>query len=211
MQETRQIILEILRDVGQATVDEIVIELRQRRGDITAVTVRHHISYLQRKRLISTPKLKHRATPGRPQHVYSLTDQAEGLFPNNYRHLAVGLIQQIGEKLPEQQANVILEGVADHMASEVDLHDLSLEQRLDRVIDYLNNHGYEAHWSTCHEGFLLTTTNCPYHHVAPQSDALCNMDMRLVSSLLGVVPRMLSRVAEGDSACTYLIPLLERQ
>ena len=97
MQETRQIILEILKDVGQATVDEIVTELKQRRGNITAVTVRHHLNHLQRERLISSPKLKHRTTPGRPQHVYELTDKAEGLFPNNYQRLAAGLIQQIGD------------------------------------------------------------------------------------------------------------------
>ena len=113
--------------------------------------------------------------------------------------------------LPQAQVNVILEGVADNMASEVDLRDLSLEQRMDHVTAYLDDHGYEAHWSTCDEGFLLTTTNCPYHHLAPESDSLCNMDIRLIASLLGVVPRMQSRVAEGDSACTYLIPLPEKQ
>jgi predicted ArsR family transcriptional regulator len=35
---------------------------------------------------------------------------------------------------------------------------------------------------------------------------LCDMDMRLISALLGVVPRRVARLAEGDSACSYMVP-----
>jgi predicted ArsR family transcriptional regulator len=32
------------------------------------------------------------------------------------------------------------------------------------------------------------------------------MDMQLISQLLGVVPRRLVHMAEGDESCSYLIP-----
>ena len=207
MQDTRQHILEILRDTGQATVDEIVDELCKRRGDITAVTVRHHLKYLQNDNLITTPQLLHRSTPGSPQHVYTLTDKATDYLPNNYQRLATGLLTQLQAQLPPDGVNVILQGVADEMAAEANIQDLPLKERLEEVVDYLNNHGYQASWETEDEGYVLYTHNCPYHQLAQSTDALCTMDMRLITSMLGgVVPRLISRVADGDTTCAYMIP-----
>ncbi|MFW5748847.1 MAG: helix-turn-helix transcriptional regulator [Chloroflexota bacterium] len=206
MQETRQHILEILREQGQATVDDIVTALRERRGDITAVTVRHHLNHLQKDNLITAPQLRHRSTPGRPQHVYALTEKAEDYFPNNYKTLAELLLTEMRNTLPPDGVNVIMEGVAQGMAAQAQIKGESLQQRLEAAVTFLNEHGYNAHWETCDEGFILHTTNCPYHHLAETDEALCSMDMRFVSSMLGVVPRMQSRVAHGATSCAYLIP-----
>lgn len=207
MQETRQHILEILREKGKATVDEIVTLLRDRRGDsITAVTVRHHLNHLQRDNLITTPQLRHRSSPGRPQHVYALTDEAQDHFPNNYKTLAENLLLQIESKLPPEGVNVIIEGVAQTLADDANIADGPLPQRIDAAVTYLNDHGYNAHWEQEEQGYVLYTTNCPYHHVAQETKSLCGMDMRLVSKMVGSVPRLLSRVTDGSGHCAYLIP-----
>lgn len=206
MQETRQHILDILKERGEATVDDIVDALQKRRGTITAVTVRHHLARLQEDDLITTPQLRHRNAPGRPQHVYTLTEAAKAFFPNNYQPLATHLVEQITTQLPSQQVNVIFEGVADRMAAEAGIPDVPLPQRLELVVEYLNRHGYNARWEKHPDGYLLRTTNCPYHHVAQEGTVLCDMDMRLVASLLGIVPRLQSRMSQGDLACSYVIP-----
>lgn len=207
MQQTRRHILSILRERGEATVDDIVAELEQRRGkEITAVTVRHHLTRLQQDDLITTPQMKHRSTPGRPQHVYTLTERAKAQFPNNYERLAVSLLEGIRSYLPPAGVNVILEDVAERMAHEAHIPNLPLHERLSAVVTYLNKQGYAASCQSCDEGFILQTNNCPYHQIADHDQAICEMDMRYVSSLLGVVPRRLSHMANGDSACAYLIP-----
>lgn len=206
MQETRQLILEILRERGEATVDEIVAELRNRRGAITPVTVRHHLTRLQEEKLLTPPQLRHRGAPGRPQHVYALADAAREYFPNNYQSLAIHLINQLSANLPPQQVNVVLEGVAQGLAADADIPDIPLPQRLDMVVEYLNRNGYQARWDKHPEGFLLETTNCPYHHISEATQSLCEMDMRLMSALLGVVPRLWSRMSQGGHSCAYLIP-----
>lgn len=206
MQETRQHILEILRERGEATVDDIVAQLQKRRGKITAVTIRHHLLRLQEENLITEPQLRHRSTPGRPQHVYALTEQAHAYFPNNYQRLAAGLLDQIRANLPPQSVNVILEGVAQGMAKEAQIPDLPLPQRVDLAVEYLNGRGYNAYWERVADGYVLHTNNCPYHEVAKSTSALCEMDMRLIASLMGIVPRRIGHVAEGDTTCAYLIP-----
>lgn len=205
MQETRRYILDILRRRGQATVDDIVAELQKRRGSITAVTVRHHLMRLQEADLITSPELRRRSSPGRPQYVYALTDKAKEHFPNNYQRLAGGLLNALQAHLPPDGVNVILEGVADHLASEAFIPDAPMPDRLDVVVDFLNDNGYEASWECTSEGYILHTQNCPYHQLAGGTDMLCRMDMRLISSLLGTVPRKLYRVAEGDNRCSYLV------
>lgn len=206
MQETRRTILDILRRRGQATVDDIVAELQKRRGSITAVTVRHHLKLLQEDDLISSPELRRRSAPGRPQYVYALTDKARETFPNNYQHLAAGLLEQIQKALPPEGVNVILEGVADQMANEANIPEGGLAERLDIAVEYLTDRGYEAYWLQNDEGYVLHTSNCPYHQITESNATLCDLDLRLVASLLGVVPRRLSHVAQGDETCSYLIP-----
>lgn len=207
MQETRRYILDILKTHGEATVDEIVEELQQRRGkDITAVTVRHHITCLQKDNLIASPQLRHRDSPGRPQHVYALTEAAIAQFPNNYQQLAAGLLQVLQEQLPPEGVNVILEGVARHMAGEANIPDIPLPERLDMAVEYLSTRGYEAYWEADDADFILYTDNCPYHQLAKNNHTLCELDMRLIASLLGVVPRRMAHVASGDSGCAYRIP-----
>lgn len=207
MQETRKHILEILRLRNHATVDEIVDELQRRRGSITSVTVRHHLLRLQKEGLISTPELKRRVSPGRPQHVYTLTPKAKEQFPGNYHQLAAGLLDELCRRLPESGVNVILEGVADQLAQQADIPVEGFEERLHCVVEYLTRQGYEARWETSEDGYILHTTNCPYHQLGDRTTLLCTMDMRLIASLLGVVPRRIKHVAEGDDTCSYLLPV----
>jgi predicted ArsR family transcriptional regulator len=206
MQETRRFILEILRRRRQATVDDIVEELQKRRGSITAVTVRHHLKLLQEEDLITSPELRRRSSPGRPQYIYTLTDKAREHFPNNYQRLAEGMLEELQKHLPPEGVNVILEGVADQMAAEASIPEGNLPDRLDVAVDYLTDRGYEAHWEQSTDGYVLFTSNCPYHHISEHNLSLCEMDMRLISSLLSVVPRRITRVVDGDETCSYLIP-----
>ena len=207
MQQTRRTILEILRKHGQATVDDIVHELRQQRGDIiTSVTVRHHLNILLQEGLVATTELRRRNTPGRPQHMYTLTEKARAQFPNNYQRLAQGLLQELQKHVPPEGVNVILEGVAQHMAADAAIPDLPMSDKLNLAVEYLCDHGYEARWESGTDGYVLHTSNCPYHSLDGRNHALCEMDMRLVASLLGAVPRRLGRVSAGDETCAYLIP-----
>ncbi|MCU0512689.1 MAG: ArsR family transcriptional regulator [Anaerolineae bacterium] len=207
MQETRRQILEILKTRYEATVDEVVDDLRARRSDnITAVTVRHHLKVLQEEGLVNAGRMRHRDTPGRPQHVYGLTERGAAYFPGNYQRLAGHLLQQIEKTMPAESVNVIIEGVATGMAADAGIPQGSLEKRLEAVVQYLNQTGYKASVESVENGFMLHTHNCPYHHLARETDALCGLDMRLISSMIGIVPRRISHMVAGDSSCSYFIP-----
>lgn len=207
MQQTRQHILEILRERGDATVDDLVAALEQRiQHGITAVTVRHHLDVLRGEHMVTEPTIRHRNTPGRPHYVYALTEKAHEQFPNNYQLLVKNLLGQLRMSLSPAQVNVIVEGVADQMVADAQLPETPIERRLDFVVTYLTDLGYVASWDQCSEGFVLRTSNCPYHQVSGDHAELCQMDMRLISGLVGIVPRQLGRIADQRDSCDYLIP-----
>lgn len=206
MQKTRRYILEILKDQTESGVDDIVSALRDRYDlSITSVTVRHHLNILQSEGYIAEPKMQRRTTPGRPQYVYAIAPQAISMFPNNYGMLVDNLLDELTSVLPETDINVIFEGMADNVVCRAKIPDLPLRDKLDAVVQFLDQQGYEAHYEKDPSGFVLYTNNCPYHNLAKKSEYICKMDMRMISALLGRTPRKISNIREGDRSCSYLI------
>lgn len=209
IQETRQHILEVLKASGDSTVDEIVEALHTRTEKrVTAATVRHHLDVLRMNGLVEAPSVRRRDAPGRPQYVYHLTEKALDLFPTNYAGLAHLLLNQLHHHLPDGQVNVIIEGAADQLADQAIIPDVPMPQRLEYIVEFLNKQGYQAVWRLADhdDGWILSTTNCPFEKLAGSHDDVCHLDMRLMSRLLGgVVPRRMGTVADGHASCDYFI------
>jgi predicted ArsR family transcriptional regulator len=202
-QETRQTILDYLKEHGQSTVDELARVL-----DRNSVTVRHHLDILRSEELIGDPVVRHRNKPGRPQYVYSLSGKASTHFPKNYRELAAKLLDEVKSNAPPGSVNVIFEGVANRLSASAPKcsGNESISERLDRAVVFLNDHGYVASWGQSADGYLLHTCNCPYEGLAQQNPELCAMDLTLASNLLGGAVERVSRVLDGASSCSYRIP-----
>lgn len=202
MQATREYILTILKEHHQATVDE----LSQILG-LTAVTVRHHLDILRREGLVAAPIARRRKAPGRPKHVYTLTDKASVFFPKRYDHLASLLLSEVNARLSPAEVDQMMKHMGERIASQAALPDEGdFEARLAAAVDFLNEQGYLAHWERRDGGdYLLHIVNCPYERVARQDHQVCTMDLALLTQLLEVSPQRISWAAQGDNECTYAI------
>ena len=206
MQQTRRHILEILKEQKEATIDEIVAELSDRIGKITAVTVRHHLEILRGDGLVAAPSVRRRSAPGRPQYVYTLTERAADMFPNNYQGLAAGLLDQLKASLPADKVDEILDGVARQMANAAMVPDAPIEIRLDHAVAFLNNNGYTAAWSRGRDGHLLSVINCPYEQISCSNADVCKMDKKLIEELVGVpAERVTWRWEDDGEGCSYFV------
>src|SRR5690606_6250048 len=204
MQQTRRQIIEILRGHKEATIDEIVEALTERIGKITAVTVRHHLEILRGDGLVAAPTVRRRSAPGRPQYVYSLTERAAEVFPNNYQGLVSGLLEQMKTRLEPVQVREILDGVADTMANGAAIPEGPMDTRLDHVVEFLTDAGYQAEWQPTDGGVVLHCSNCPYDQVSCYNREVCAVDERLISNLHGVRRRRISWRQEDGEICAYL-------
>ncbi len=104
-QSTRKAIIEALKSVGQATVNQLA-----KMVGVKSITVRHHLNGLMAEGLIE--QQEKRQTVGRPLHVYSLTEQAESLFPHQYHRLVERLLDQVKEKLPPETIQMLMNSLA---------------------------------------------------------------------------------------------------
>lgn len=202
MQATRRRILEILKERSAATVEELGREL-----DLTPVTIRHHLDILRSEGLVQAPQVKRRDTPGRPQHIYALTDAAGEYFPKNYAGFADLMLHEIRDRVEARELDSILLGVSNRMVAQAPNPPPgeTTPQRMDRVVRFLTGKGYNADWQPVDGGYLIRTHNCPYHDISKDHVEPCVMDLAMISQLLGQTPQRLDWMAGGNHACAYLV------
>jgi predicted ArsR family transcriptional regulator len=202
LQSTRERILNILKEHGQATVDGLSQEL-----GLTAVTVRHHLDILRGEGLIASPFIRRRKTPGRPQYVYTLADKATSFFPKRYGQLTSLILDEVRSHLSPAEMDQLMKNIGDHIASQADLPKSDgFETRLTAAADFLNGLGYMTRWEQQENGdYVLHVANCPYEEVSRQDQQICTIDMTLLTHLLGTPPQRISWSAQGDQDCSYLI------
>ncbi len=204
MHTVRKQILDILKERNQATVADLAIVM-----EMPAVSVRHHLDILQGDNLIRVERLDRSGGVGRPQQVYALTDDARRLFPNNFAALAGNLVRQIKQVLPPDQVECAFRNMAGELAREFACLPANepIEERLQRVTEFLNQRGYLAHWQQDGDtqDYLLQKCNCPYSGVAAEHGELCAMDQSLIDQLMGSKCERTHSMAAGASSCTYRI------
>ena len=202
MQATRQRILEILKERNTATVEDLASDL-----ELTPVTIRHHLDILRSEGLVQAPQVKRRETPGRPQHIYGLTEEADSYFPKNYAGFTNLMLREMREQIEPERMRLIVNGVANRMVAQVPAAEPNetVPQRMERVVKFLNTKGYEASWETAEGGCLLHARNCPYHDVVRENAEPCMMDANLIAQLLGSTPQRMKWAFNDDSMCTYFI------
>jgi predicted ArsR family transcriptional regulator len=202
MQSTRQEILEILKEEGQATVEDLAERL-----ELTPMTIRHHLNVLQAQNLVMTSKVRRLQKVGRPRLVYTLTDAADELFPQNYGNLARLIVGEIKETVGLEETKAILRRVAERLAEEAPpptAHQ-TFGERVAQVADFMEEQGFLTRWEETDEGYVLTNVNCPYRRVTREHGEICLMDTELLSRLLGVEPKRLSSRRDEDVPCSFLL------
>jgi len=203
MQAKRRQILDVLKEQGSATIRKLSEELK-----VTEVTVRHHVDALRERGLVREPQALHRESPGRPQFEYRLAPKANDYFPNGFFSICSHLLQEMKAQTDSRKINAIMRGVLRREIADAPKRDAdsSFEEHINSVVDYLSDKGYLASWERHPEGIMLHTSNCPYEGVAETNPEFCQMDQDMITSLLGINPKCICHVFDGDDSCSYLLP-----
>lgn len=202
MQPTRQFIVELLKERGQATVEELAEAV-----GLTQMAVRHHLNVLQGENLVATISVKRKRQPGRPQQLYGLTESADELFPEGYYHLAGYLLDEIKSTMGTDGLDKLLSRVADRMTAEAPRshRGQSPEERLSQLTQFLRDKGFTARWGKEGNDYVIRLATCPYRQVAREHRQVCRLDMQIIKDMLNVDPIQVSCIASGDKHCAYHI------
>ncbi len=199
--ETREIILKTLRSRGSCTVKDLADA-----AGISPVSVRHHLSNLLADDLIGSEEVRHGV--GRPRHVFSLTENGYELFPTRYYRLTNRLLGELKESLPDRSIETLLSGVADSMADDYasQLEGLPLEKRLRRLVELLNEEGFNADIQHQGDDIILRELSCPYFHVGQSHPEVCMIDQTFIARALSLPVERVRCLLDGDAHCAFVIP-----
>lgn len=202
MQSTRRQIIDALNERGSATVDELAHLVA-----LTPMAVRHHLNVLQAEKFITASTARRKTGPGRPSQVYSLTDNADTLFPTDYSGLTDYVLDEMLAQVGQEKIIQIFEGIADRMIGEAPSPkpNQTIEERLDELIGFLNKKGFISEWQSEPDGYLIHAYSCPYRRVVKNHEEVCLLDARIIGSMLNVVPNRTSCLRASDDHCTYHI------
>jgi len=202
MQVTRQRIIDLLRQQGQATVEELAESV-----GLTQMAVRHHLNVLQMEALIKVSHTKRQHKPGRPVQVYSLTDEARKLYPQEYFQLTDLLVQEVANRIGQDGVIDIFNSLANRLMSDAPeaKENQPFEERLDEVVAFLKDKGFIVEWEMVNGQYMVYHMDCPYRQFAQRHQEICVLDEKILETTLDVTPQRISCIACQDDKCAYVL------
>ncbi len=189
MVTARQKVLTYLTKNRTASAREISRSLK-----MSAATVRHHLRVLVSDGRLEMESVRGREGRGRPEKVYSIP---RGALGDNLSALAEALLTEAGR-------SVRVEALAKRLAGEADFKSQPVSKRLSLVVEKLNQMNYHAKWEAGAAGPRIIFGHCPYAAVLKNHPELCQMDVALLSNLLGRVVDLETKSETQKSLCPYV-------
>ena len=212
MESTKDQVLQLLRERGEATIVSISEAL-----GVGPATVRRHLDNLRVEGLADVRAERHGV--GRPSYVFYLTEEGEERSPAGYSRLLSRLYQGLSSlderdvrgRDGSQVLHSVLELAAEHVAEqyEEEVAAGSLESRVDKTSTALQPEGIVDGWSKEADGYHLTNSACPYRMAAQASHGPCEFDRRTIELLVDAPVRQVSRVIDGQPTCEYVVAARE--
>jgi predicted ArsR family transcriptional regulator len=189
-------VLAMLKVRGSGSLTDIAQEL-----GVSKQGALRHLEALQAKGLVEVTTADHHG-PGRPGHVYRLTEAARERFPSRNRELAVELVDFMGPGEVERffaQRAVRMEAEYSARLAGLDFKERALQ--LGRVAQ---EHGHMTEVADGPDGGLkLRHCNCPIQEVAARTGHACQHELDLYRRLLQADVVRSTWVGAGDTTCTY--------
>jgi predicted ArsR family transcriptional regulator len=186
-----------------------------RRLKLTPMAVRQHLYALQREKLVAAEE---RPVPlGRPAKHWSLTREADRLFPDAYAELSVALIGALGENFGPDGVKRVIDSRAAKQQAEYMQRTGSLptcEARLRELARVRTEEGYMAEVKPDgKEGFLFIENHCPICAAASACQGFCNSELDVFRSVMGtgVTVERSEHILGGDRRCVYRVTPITRQ
>ncbi len=196
-----QLVLDLLRNLGDRTVQELTSEL-----GVTATAVRQRLERLVEMELVE--RKKESSGRGRPLFRYGLTKAGLRLASVSYAELASALWDEVLELEDSTQRTAILHRVAKRLGEglrESIPQSGDLSQRLAAAADALSQRKVLAVVNETGALPVLEVQTCPYPELTGpgHSRQLCEVEQEMISEALGQTVQLDCCRLDGHSLCQF--------
>ncbi len=197
----------------QTTRGKIVAELR-RRGSASAAelaavfglspnAVRQQLVVLARDGLVEEASV--RRGPTKPTLEFSLTSEADKLFPQAYDKMLSAVLREVKEKFGSPAVEQIFDSIArravDKAKAKVTAPDT--EGKVAQLTEVLRDGGVVAEYSLIDGGFMLQEHTCPYSGVAKDHPEVCSVIHHVLDETIGGEHQQVESLREGGKSCKF--------
>ncbi|HET6972275.1 MAG TPA: metalloregulator ArsR/SmtB family transcription factor [Phenylobacterium sp.] len=169
------------------------------------------------ERLVAEDLVQHvdeRRGVGRPRRTWSLTETAQGRFPDTHAQLTLELLDAVRAEFGEAGVDRLIarRETATATAYQMALTPAQdLASRVARLAELRTAEGYMADWmSDPGGGFLLVENHCPICAAAAACQGFCRAELQVFRQALGpdVTVERVEHILAGARRCAYRITAL---
>jgi predicted ArsR family transcriptional regulator len=194
---TRGRVVNLLRG-GASTVEELAAQL-----ELTDNAVRAHLATLERDGLVQQSGVRRGAR--KPHFTYTLTSEAEKLFPKAYDALFNQLIAVLKDRLNERELEAVLREVGSSIAAgAASGQEDDLGSRVQTALKVLAAIGGAAEIEQLEDKFVIRSGGCPLAAAVSVHPEVCQLAETLVSEIVQA-PVQESCDRTGSPRCRFEI------
>ena len=196
---TRQEILGLLKRHGEMTVKALSEQM-----GITTMGVRQHLSTLEADGLLRSRLQRQKI--GRPRQLFTLTEDAQELFPKGYSPLVLSILNEIDDLEGPEKVKELLRRRYKRLGDEYlkRMEGMDRDQRFSLLAEFRDKDGYMCESTVVDDGKReLVEHNCPISDVARKYPEICQFEKDLFERVLGTGLVRQQHLTDGDRACSY--------
>jgi predicted ArsR family transcriptional regulator len=197
-QTTRGKIVSELRRRGSASATDLA-----RSFGLSANAVRQQLVVLERDGLVAETPV--RRGPTKPTYEYSLTSQADNLFPQGYDRMLTAVLRELRSQFGAAGVERVFDGLSRRAIERARLSVTASEpeQRIAQLTEMLRRSGVVAEYSLIDGGFELHEHNCPYSSAAKEHPEVCQVIHHVIDETIGGHHAQTESLAHGGKECRF--------
>jgi len=199
------LVIEYIKRNGSATIKELEDLL-----GVTTNAVRQHLQSLQADGYVERRQVN--AGVGRPHHAYLISAKANALFACHCDDLALTLLEEVFALEGPDRTQTLLNRVGDRLAKRyaTAVQADGLQERVEQLAVALSDRGVLTGVEVEDENMIvLHAYNCPYHELALEHRAICEMDEEVMRKVLGSDVNLSACMMDGHHGCSFVVSNLK--
>lgn len=189
----------LLKNKVGMTADELSAELA-----ITRNAVRQHLASLENDGLLK--KGVTRASGGRPEQLYILTDKGNECFTRHYAWFAQLLVESLQQESGADGVDDRLVAMGTRIGKQLSSQHPELSTRSEKVkklSEIMEQLGYNASIVTTDKPEKIEASNCVFHTLAYSNPHICKFDIALLSAFTDSSVDHEECMATGGNVCRF--------
>jgi predicted ArsR family transcriptional regulator len=188
----------LLKNKAGMTVDALSTQLA-----ITRNAVRQHLAALENDGLIE--KGITRASGGRPEQLYVLTEKGHECFPRHYSWFAQLLVESVEQEIGADGLGTRLTAMGEKVGQQLRAQYPNLktrEEKVQKLSEMMEQLGYSTN-NDASKGAVIEADNCVFHNLALKNPAVCAFDLALLSTFTDSKVDHQECMAKNGNVCRF--------